>query len=67
MEGRLKQSGLLEELLTLLSGIEPVGGGTSQVEDASPAMEGAVEQVQDKLFAFGQMSRKSYSDINQSR
>ena len=67
MEGRLKQSGLLEELLALLFGVKPVSSGASQVEDTSPAMEGAVEQVQDKLFAFGQMSRKSYSDINQSR
>lgn len=47
VEGRLKQSGLLEELLALLFGVEPVGGGTSQVEDASSAMEGTVEQVQD--------------------
>lgn len=47
MERRLKHGGLLEELLALLSGVEPVGGGASQVEDASPAMEGAVEQVQD--------------------
>jgi hypothetical protein len=29
MEGRLKQGGLLEELLTLLLGVKPVGGGTS--------------------------------------
>jgi len=47
VEGPLKQGSLLEELLTLLSGVKPVSSGTSQVEDASPAMEGAVEQIQD--------------------
>ena len=47
MEGRLKQGGLLEEPLALLFGVKPVSSGTSQVENASPAMEGAVEQVQD--------------------
>ena len=47
VEGRLKYGGLLEKLLALLFGVEPVGGGTSQVEDASSAMEGTVEQVQD--------------------
>ena len=47
MEGGLKQGGLLEKTLALLSGVEPVGSGTRQVEDASPPMEGAVEQVQD--------------------
>ena len=47
MEGGLKHGGLLEELLALLFGVKPVGGGTSQVEDSSPAMEKAVEQVQD--------------------
>ena len=47
MEGWLKQGGLLEELLALLSGVKPVSSGTSQVEDASPTTEGAVEQVQD--------------------
>lgn len=52
MEGWLKQGGLLEESLALLSGVEPIGGGTSQVEDTSPAVEGAIEQVQDELFAF---------------
>ena len=67
MEGRLKQSGLLEKPLTLLSGIKPVSSSTSQVENASPTMEGAVEQVQDGLFAFGRMSRQSCGDINQSR
>ena len=40
MEGPLKQGGLL-------SGVEPVSSGTSQVKDASPTMEGAVEQIQD--------------------
>ena len=52
MEGGLKHGGPLEEPLALLSCVEPVSGGTSQVEDSSPAMEGAVEQVQDELFAF---------------
>ena len=47
MEGGLKQGGLLEKPLALLSGVKPVDGGTSQVEDASPAIERAVEQVQD--------------------
>ena len=47
MEGRLKQGGLLEKPLALLFGVEPVSSGTSQVEDASPAMEGAVERVRD--------------------
>lgn len=67
MEGRLKQSGLLEELIALLFGVKPVGGSTSQVEDASPAMEGAVEQVQDELFVFGRMSCQSYGDVNRCR
>ena len=67
MKGGLKHGGLLEELLALLFCVEPVSSGTSQVENASPAMEGAVEQVQDGLFAFGRMSHKSYDDINQSR
>ena len=47
MEGELKHGGLLEKPLALLSGVKPVDGGTSQVENASPAIEGAVEQVQD--------------------
>lgn len=47
MEGGLKQGGLLEELLALLFGVEPVSSSASEVENASPAMEGAVEQVQD--------------------
>lgn len=47
MEGGLEQGGLLEEALALLLGVEPVGSGTRQVEDASLAMEKAVEQVQD--------------------
>lgn len=34
VEGWLKQRGLLEEALSLLSGIEPVGGDTSQVENS---------------------------------
>ena len=41
IERRFMQGGLLEEALALVS------GGTSQVENASPAIEGAVEQVQD--------------------
>lgn len=36
----VKEGGPLEELLALLFGVEPVGGGTSQVEDASPPTEG---------------------------
>ena len=47
MESRLKQGGLLEKALALISGAESVSSRTSQVEDASPAIEGAVEQVQD--------------------
>ena len=47
MEGELKHGGLLEKPLALLSGVKPVSSGTSQVEDASPPVEGAVEQVQD--------------------
>lgn len=47
VEGWLKQGGLIKEPFALLSGVKPVGGGTSQVEDASPAIERAVEQVQD--------------------
>lgn len=47
MEGRLKQGGLLEELLALLFCVEPVSSGTSQVENTSPTIERAVEQVQD--------------------
>lgn len=43
MEGGGKHGGLLEKLLTLLLGVQPVGGGTSQVEDSSPPMERAVE------------------------
>ena len=52
MEGWLKQGGLLEELLALLFGVKPVSSGTSQVKDASPPVEGTVEQVQNELFAF---------------
>jgi len=52
-EVRLKQGGLLQEALALLSGVEPVGSGARQVEDASPAMERAVEQVQDGPGVIG--------------
>ena len=47
MEGELKHGGLLEKPLALLSGVKPVSSGTSQVENTSPAMERAVEQIQD--------------------
>ena len=53
MEGGLRHGGLLEELLALLFGVKPVSSGTSQVEDASPAMEGTVEQVQDGARVVG--------------
>ena len=53
MEGGLRHGGLLEELLALLFGVKPVGGGTGWGEDASPAMEGAVEQVQDGASVVG--------------
>ena len=56
MESRLKQGGLLEKALALISGVEPVSSGTSQVEDASPAMEGVVEQVQDGARVVGDVN-----------
>lgn len=40
MEGQVKQRGLSEKPLVLLSHVELVGGGTSQVEDVSPPTEG---------------------------
>ena len=53
MEGGLRHGGLLEELLALLFAVKPVSSGTSQVEDASPTVEGAVEQVQDGAGVVG--------------
>ena len=49
VEGRLKRRSVPEEPLTFFSGVEPVGGSTSQAGGTSPLREGIVESVQDGL------------------
>lgn len=40
MERQVKQRGLSEKPLALRSRVGPVGGGSSQIEDESPPLEG---------------------------
>ena len=46
---------LLQQEDSLLIGVQPVGGGTGQVEDASPAGQRPVQQVQDGPGVVGQV------------